>query len=265
MSRGLSAAAALAALVLLSAPLASAFQKEAGPIRDCRECHTMTPEEAGKILGGAVDNVVAVLPGPIPGIWEVDVEKDGKIYPLYLDYSGKHLFNGQIIRMSDRQNLTGERYTDLNRIDLSTIPLEGAVLLGNPEAARKVIVFDDPDCPWCRKLHGEIRKIAAERSDVAFLVRVYSRNNHPATVEKARSIVCGKEEAAKRLDDAFAGKALPEAKCGTDAVEVTARTAARLGIQGTPAMVLPDGRLISGYLDADSLLELLAERPAAQE
>ncbi|GAB4373059.1 MAG: hypothetical protein Kow00128_22330 [Deltaproteobacteria bacterium] len=265
MSRGLSAASALAALVLLSAPFASAFQKEAGPIRDCRECHTMTPEEAGKILGGAVDNVVAVLPGPIPGIWEVDVEKDGKIYPLYLDYSGKHLVNGQIIRMSDRQNLTGERYTDLNRIDLSTIPLEGAVLLGNPKAARKVIVFDDPDCPWCRKLHGEIRKIVAERTDVAFLVRVYSRNGNPASEEKARSIVCGKEEAAKRLDDAFAGKALPEAKCGTDAVEVTARTAERLGIHGTPAMVLPDGRLISGYLDADSLLELLAERPAAQE
>ena len=87
----------------------------------CAECHTLSPEEAGKILGNAVDNVVAVLPGPFPGIWEIDVRKAGKTYPVYLDYSGSHLFNGQVIRMRDRQNLTALRYTDLNRVDVSTI------------------------------------------------------------------------------------------------------------------------------------------------
>jgi len=162
--------------------------------------------------------------------------------------------------MSDRQNLTGQRFSDLNRVDLSTIPLEDAIVLGNRDAKRKVIVFDDPDCPWCRKLHGEIKKIVASEPDVAFYVRVYSRNNNPATIRKALSIVCGKKEAAKRLDDAFSGKTLPGAKCRTNAVEETATLAARLGIQGTPAMILPDGRLISGYLQADALLEMLKEK-----
>jgi thiol:disulfide interchange protein DsbC len=251
----------LVAFLLFPAfPAAHAFQKGAGPVKECAECHSLSKEEAGKILGRMVDNVIAVVPGPFPGTWEVDVEKDGKKYPLYLDYSGKYLFNGQIVRLSDMENLTGARYTDLNRVDVSMIPLDDAVVYGNPKAKKKVIVFDDPDCPWCRKLHGEIKKVVARDPDVAFFVRVYARNNNPKTLKKALSIVCGKKNAAKLLDDAFAGKELPEAKCKTKAVEETARLARKLGIRGTPAMVLPDGRLISGYKQADALHRLLQEK-----
>jgi thiol:disulfide interchange protein DsbC len=256
--KSLPAIAAVAASLLFPAPFAvHAYQQEAGPVKECAECHTLSPEEAGKILGNAVDNVVAVLPGPFPGTWEVDVEKGRKKYPLYLDYSGKYLFNGQVIRMRDKQNLTALRYTDLNRVDVSAIPLSDAVILGNPEAKTRVVVFDDPDCPWCRKLHGEIKQVVAKDPQVAFYIRVYSRNNNPASVKKALSIVCGKKNAAKLLDDAFAGKKLPEPKCKTKAVEESARLARELGIKGTPAMVLPDGRLISGYRKADALLGLI--------
>ena len=257
MRRGFPAAALAAILLLGQAPAARAFQKGGEPPKDCRECHTLTADEAARILGGAVDNVIAVLPGPFPGIFEVDVRKEGKTYPLYLDYSGSYLFNGQIVRMSDRENLTGLRYLDLNRVDVSTIPLDDAVVIGNPEAKKRVIVFDDPDCAWCKKLHGEILQVVKQDPGVAFFVRVYSRNGNPGTVRKALSIVCGKNDSAKRLEEAFAGKTLPPPDCQTNAVEETARIAARLGIEGTPAMVLPDGRLIGGFLQAEALLELL--------
>ncbi len=244
-------------LLFPALPAAHAFQKEAGPVKKCTECHSLTVEEAKKIFGQGADNVVAVLPGPFPGIWEIDMEKAGKTYPVYLDYSGNYLFNGQIIRVRDRQNLTGLRYTDLNRVDVSMIPLDDAAVYGNPRAKHKVIVFDDPDCPWCKKLHGEIKQVVARDSEVAFFVRVYARNNNPKTMKKVLSIVCGKENAAKLLDDAFAGKKLPPATCKTNAVEETAKLAKKLGIRGTPAMVLPDGRLISGYMPADKLLGLI--------
>ena len=246
-------------LLLACAPAARAFQKEAGPRKECRECHTLTVDEAKTIFGEGVDNVVAVLPGPFPGVWEIDVKKAGKTYPVYLDYSGKYLFNGQVIRMSDKQNLTSLRYTHLNRIDVSAIPLADAIVIGRSDAKKRVVVFDDPDCQWCKKLHGEIKNVVARDPEVAFYVRVYSRNNNPKSIEKARAIVCGEKDSAKLLDDAFAGKKLPEPKCKTKAIEETARLAKDLGIQGTPAMVLPDGRLISGYLQADALLELLRE------
>ena len=246
-------------LLIGGAPGPYAFQKEAGPVKECAECHSLSKEEAAKILGRMVDNVIAVVPGPFPGTWEVDVEKDGKKVPLYLDYSGKYLFSGQVIRMSDMENLTGVRYTDLNRVDVSMIPLDDAIVYGNPRAKHKVIVFDDPDCPWCKKLHGEIKQVVARDPEVAFFVHVYSRNNNPQSVQKALSIVCGKKDAAKLLDDAFAGKKLPPATCKTNAVEETAKIAGKLGIRGTPAMVLSDGRLISGYMQADAILGLLQE------
>lgn len=254
MKRLCPALAAGAILLITALSQAPAYQKDAGPTRECTECHTLSPEEAGKALSNFVDHVVAVVPGPFPGTWEVDVEKEGKKYPLYLDFSGKYLFNGQVIRMSDMENLTALRYTDLNRIDVSSIPLKNAVVIGNPEAKKKVIVFDDPDCPWCRKLHGEIKEVVAREPGVAFFILVYSRNNNPASVRKSLSIVCGKKDSAKLLDDAFAGKELPSGDCKTNAVEETALLARKLGIQGTPSIVLPDGKLISGYLQADALL-----------
>jgi len=251
----LSACALAAILLHLPGPAAS-FQKEAGAAKECAECHKLTKEEAGKVLGKVVDNVVGVVQGPFPGIWEVDVARDGKTYPIYLDYSLKYLFNGQFIRLGDMANLTGERYADLNRVDVASIPLKDAIRVGSPSAKKKVIVLTDPTCPYCVKLHGEIRKAAAKDADVAFLVMPYPRNrNDKATYRKCLAVVCSKSE--KLLDDAYAGKELPPAACKTDAVNETMRLADRLKIQGSPTMILPDGRMVSGYMAAEALLALL--------
>ena len=252
----LSACALAAFLALfLSAP-ADAFRKEAEAAKGCSECHKLTKEEAGKILGKAADNVVAVTTGPFPGLWEVDIARSGKIYPVYVDYSLRYLFNGQFIRLSDMSNLTGERYTDLNRVDVASIPVQDAIRVGSPSAKKKVIVLTDPTCPYCVKLHGEIRKAAAKDADVAFLVMPYPRNrNDKATYRKCVAVVCSKSE--KVLDDAYAGKELPAPDCKSDAVDETMKLADRLKIQGTPTMILPDGRLVSGFMEADALLALI--------
>lgn len=252
----LSACALVAFLALfLSAP-AAAFQKEAGITKDCSECHKLTKEEAGKILGKVVDNVVAVAPGPFPGVWEVDVARNGKIYPLYLDYSLKYLISGQFIRLSDMANLTALRHQDLNRVDVASIPTQDAIRIGSKAAKKSVIVLSDPTCAYCVKLHGEIKKATAKDPDVAFLVMPYPRNpNDTATYRKCQAVICAKSE--KLLDDAYAGKALPEPACKTGAVDETIRLAERLKIEGTPTMILPDGRMIGGYMEAEALLALL--------
>ena len=241
--------------LFLSAP-AEAFQKEPAAAKGCAECHKLTKEEAGKLLGKVVDNVVGVVQGPFPGIWEVDVAQDGKTYPIYLDYSLKYLFNGQFIRMADMENLTGRRYQDLNRVDVSSIPLKDAILMGSKSGKKKVIVLTDPTCPYCVKLHAEIKKAVAKDPEVAFYVMPYPRNgNDKATYARCLTVVCSKSE--KLLDDAYAGKELPAPSCKSDAVDETMKLADRLKIQGTPTMILPDGRLISGSMDADALLALL--------
>jgi len=203
-----------------------------------------------------VDNVIGVVQGPFPGVWEVDVARDGKTYPIYVDYSLKYFFSGQFIRLADMANLTSLRYQDLNRVDVSSIPIKNAIRVGSPSAKKTVIVLSDPTCAYCIKLHGEMRKAVAKDADVAFLVMPYPRNrNDQATYQKCLAVVCSKSE--KLLDDAYTGKELPAATCKTDAVDETIRLAERLKIQGTPTMILPDGRMIGGYMAADALLALL--------
>ncbi len=250
-------ACAVVAILALHLPNpVAAFQKEAGAAKACSECHKLTKAEAGEILGKVVDNVVAVVQGPFPGIWEVDVTRDGRTYPVYMDYSLKYLFNGQFFRLADMRNITGMRYQDLNRVDVSSIPLTDAIVVGSRSAKKKVIVLTDPTCPYCVKLHAEIKKAAAKDADTAFYVMPYPRNAmDKATYLKCLALVCAKSE--KLLDDAYAGKELPAPSCKSDAVNETMKLAGRLKIPGTPTMILPDGRLVSGSMEADAVLALL--------
>lgn len=249
----------LSVLVALSAPCpAPAFQKDGcGAGGSCSDCHTLTREEAAGILTGVVDNVLNVEMSPVRGLWVVDISKDGRSWPVYIDFSKDFLINGQVIRLSTKESVTDTRSIELNRVDVSSIPLAGAIVIGNPKAKRKVIVFSDPDCHYCAKLHDESKKVVERSPDTAFHVKLYSRNNNPASVRKALSVVCGKSE--KLLEDAYAGREVPPPDCKTTSVSETAILAQKLRIQGTPAMVLPDGRVIPGFRTSDAILKLLDE------
>jgi thiol:disulfide interchange protein DsbC len=247
------------AVLLLGTQDASAFQMGGCGSGECRDCHSLTREEAGKLLGGMVDNVLNVEESPVGGLWVVDIVKAGRKIPVYIDFSKNYLLGAQIIRLSTKEDITGARMMKLNeiKVDPSQIPLGDALVMGNPAARRKVIVFSDPDCHFCGKLHGELKTVTGKDPDVAFYIKLYARSNNPATAEKAKSVLCAKSLAL--LEDAYAGKPLPPAICTTSAPEETLKLADRLRIQGTPTLILPDGRVLPGYRDANALMQLLAE------
>ena len=143
-------------------------------------------------------------------------------------------------------------------VDLSLIPLADALVIGDSAAKHRLVVFSDPDCPYCAKYHEEIRKVVSRDPRIAFHVKVFPNNNSPVTYRKAVSIVCGKS--VKLLEDSYAGRDVPPPTCGTSAVGETMRLVHRLNIASTPSTVLPDGRVIYGLQDADTLLRLMAER-----
>jgi thiol:disulfide interchange protein DsbC len=247
------------ALLLLCPPGAFAFPKNGCGAGECRDCHSLTREEAGKLLTGMVDNVLNVESSPVQGLWMVDVAKAGRMFPVFIDFSKNYLLGAQMIRLSTKEDITGARVMKLNEVKLDNpkIPLEDALVMGNPSAMRKIVVFSDPDCHYCRKLHGELKTVIDQAPEVAFYIKLYSRNNTPASAEKAKSVICAKSVAL--LEDAFAGKPLPPPTCSTQAPEETLKLAGTLGIRGTPTLVLPDGRVLAGYRDAKALIQLLAE------
>jgi len=259
----------LALLVTILMPNDSrAFMKDGCGGGACSDCHSITREEAGKILGGLVDNVVSISESPVGGLWLLEVEKGGNRRPVYLDYSKDFVISGQILQLSSMANVTGSRTAALSRVDPAEIPLEGALLVGKKTAKEKVIVFSDPDCHFCGKLHDEIKKVAEKDPNVAFHIKLYSRNNNPASVRKAISVVCSKS--AKLLEEAYAGKEIPPPppSCKDTTVERTAQVAEKLTIRGTPTLVLPDGRVVRGYRDAETLRKLIQEKepgPASKQ
>jgi len=253
--------------VLLAAAGASdalAFMKEGCGAGECRDCHTLTRDEAGKLLTGMVDKVMNVEESPVQGLWVVDIEMKGKKFPVYIDFSKNFVLSAQIVRISNKEDLTGARTAKLNEVivDVSKIPLDDALVMGKPTAKRKVIMFSDPDCHFCGKLHAEIRTVVEKDPDVAFYIKLYSRNNNPAVAEKARSIICARSPSL--LEDAYAGKPVPPAICKTSAPEETQKLAEKLNIRGTPTLVLPDGRVVTGYRDANALKQLLATAKPAK-
>ncbi len=107
----------------------------------------LSKEEAGKVLSFLAPGlkVLSVAPAPVEGLWEVVLEAGGKKGIVYIDSSRKNILLGSIVDVATKVNLTKERFDDINRVDLSTIPLDDALVLGNPKAKHRVIVFDDPD------------------------------------------------------------------------------------------------------------------------
>jgi hypothetical protein len=89
--------------------------------------------------------VLEIRPAPVKELWEIAVQVGERKGLLYLDSSKKHFFQGAIIDLKTKANLTQDRMSELNKIDVSTIPLDDAIVMGDNKAKYKIIVFDDPE------------------------------------------------------------------------------------------------------------------------
>lgn len=192
---------------------------------------------------------------PFGGLCEIAIETKGRKAVIYTDPSTKYIFSGAIIDLTTKANLTQERLTELNKIDVAQIPLDNAILMGNKDAKHRVIVFTDVDCPYCSKLHTETKKVLEKRDDIAFFVMLYPLPMHKDAHRKSKTILC--EKSLSLLDDAFAKKPVSDPTCETTAIDDNINLAKKLGITGTPAIILPNGSLIPGSRDADSLISLI--------
>lgn len=244
-------------LVFILMPVSSFSFSEKG--QDCSKCHKLTTNEAATLLKDLIPNlkVTNIRVSPVKAMWELAIEANNKKGIVYVDFSKKHFVSGSIISIKEKKNLTQERFEEINKVDVSQIPLADAIVVGNKNAKHKVIVFTDPDCSFCKKLHGEIKKVIQERKDIAFYKKMYPLKIHPEAYDKAKTIVC--EKSLEMLENAFEKKPIPKPKCETTAVDENIKLAEKLGISGTPALIMPDGRLISGYREAKVLKELVGK------
>jgi thiol:disulfide interchange protein DsbC len=232
---------------------------------DCTKCHTINTQDVIGILQGlkiTQAEVLGIQMSPIKGLWEVTINDRGKRGVFYVDFSKSYVLPGPIIEAKTGVNKTMEKLgktQEKQKVDFAKIPLPSPLVMGNPRASQRVVVFTDPDCPYCGKLHAELEKIVQERSDIAFHILLFPLTMHKDAYWKSKSIVCNRS--LKMLEEAFAQKPIPQPECDTKDIDNNIRLAESLGISSTPTLVAPDGRVHVGYLAAKQVLDFIQGSP----
>jgi len=111
------------------------------------ESAKITNEDAQNALKEVIPDlkIIDVRPAKIQGLWEIALEAKGQKGVIYLDSSRNFAVFGSVLDLKTKTNLTQERTSELNKVDVSTIPLDDALILGDKDAKYRIIVFDDPD------------------------------------------------------------------------------------------------------------------------
>lgn len=203
-------------------------------------------------------------PAPMPGLYMFTLNKDERIF--FVDPTGQYLLaQAALFDIKSQKNLTQDFILNKRRELLDTVPLDHAIVYTPTEMAagapkKPLLVFDDPDCPFCRELHPEVKQLVASGVPVAVFLHPVERIHKGAT-QKSVNIWCAQDR-VEALDLALAGKAVPETKQCEAPIEANLALARQLGGGPTPYIVLPDGRTVAGKKSAGELMSMLGMAPS---
>lgn len=215
----------------------------------------LTKEDVVRALKDIQGEVIAVAPSEVLGLYQVTVKMQDRNIPVYLDSTGTYMISGNIIDLKQRRNLTEELFRQINPVDVSSIPLNDALTLGDADAQQQIIVFTDPHCPYCSRLHKVLYEAIEADSSLVFQIKLLPLQQSSQRI--SQTILCNKS--MEQLEQAFAGEALPEPTCQTDTLQQNQALAQSLQINGTPALILPNGQIYAGYRPLEDLLKLIRE------
>ena len=174
---------------------------------------------------------------------------------IYSDESFSFLIvEGRVVDPKTKVDLTTARLEELNKVDFNSLPFKNAIKEVRGDGSRRIAVFSDVDCPFCRKLEKEtITKL----TDITIYTFLYPLAIHPDAKEKSKKIWC-----AKNKVDAWSNymikNSLPEndGSCNTP-VEANLELARKLGISSTPTIIMADGKRIEGALPYEEIAKFI--------
>lgn len=198
----------------------------------------------------------SVAPSLLPGIFEVAMGKN----IIYTDESGRYFLFGHLYDMQLQRDLTAERKEQVARIDFAALPLKDAMVKVKGSGSRKLAVFSDPDCPYCKKLEQEISAL----NDVTVYTFLFPIEGlHPDAANKSLSIWCSKDPAGAWEKLMLQGKLSPSKDCDNPLAR-NIRLAESLDIHGTPTMISGDGRVLPGAATATQIDKFLMQAGGQQ-
>jgi thiol:disulfide interchange protein DsbC len=193
-----------------------------------------------------------VTKSAVPGLWEVRIGNE----ILYTDAEGDHIFEGELIDTKNKANLTRQRIAKLTAIKFDELPLKDAMVIKQGNGSRKLAVFADPNCGYCKRLERDLVAL----KDVTIYNFVYPVLG-PDSNDKSRAIWCSKDAMKTWRDWMIDGVTPPRAmgKCDDAAIQRTLDYGKKYRINGTPAIVFENGDRVPGALPAAELAKRIDE------
>lgn len=198
--------------------------------------------------------VSSISKTPFNGLYEVFLGEE----ILYTD--DKFTFfivEGKVIDTKTRKNITADRMEELTKVDFNTLPLSQAIKVVKGNGSRKLAVFSDPDCPYCKQLE---QQALVGLNDVTIYTFLFPLTElHPDAANKAKSIWCAQDRTRAWQDWMLNGQ-LPKAAgtCNTP-VEENAELGKKLGIRGTPLLIFANGKRVSGSVPTQEIEARLSQ------
>ncbi|MBG6070946.1 MULTISPECIES: DsbC family protein [unclassified Polaromonas] len=187
---------------------------------------------------------------PMNGLYEIRVNETDI---FYTDAEGNFLIQGNLIDTRAKRNLTEERAEKLNAIDFDALPLKDAFTQVRGNGKRKLAVFEDPNCGYCKRFERDLQKV----DDVTihtFLIPILSADS----VEKSKNIWCSKDKNKAWLDWMVRDQPAAKASCDTSALERNLAFSKKYKITGTPTVFFANGTRVPGAISAQEIEKQLA-------
>jgi thiol:disulfide interchange protein DsbC len=197
--------------------------------------------------------VQSISKTPYAGLYEVFF--DGQIF--YTDEKFSFLIaEGRLVDTKTKRDVTSDRLEQLMRVDTGTLPMDKAIKVVKGDGSRKLVVFSDPDCPYCKQL--EQKSLSAVNNVTIYTFLFPLQDLHPDAANKARAIWCAPDKGAAWQNWMVNGQ-LPQSaaeNCNAPIQEITG-LGRKLGISSTPTLVFANGQRVPGALPAEEVEKLL--------
>ncbi|TXT39757.1 MAG: thiol:disulfide interchange protein DsbC [Comamonadaceae bacterium] len=192
-----------------------------------------------------LQNIDEVSKTPIEGIYEIRVN-GADIY--YTDAHGNYLIQGNLIDTKQKRNLTEERVDKLTAINFETLPFKDAFTIVRGNGKRKLAVFEDPNCGYCKRFEKDLQKV----NNVTVYMFLYPILS-PDSTEKSKAIWCAKDKTKAWQDWMVRDITPPAASCDSAAIARNVELGHKYKITGTPTLVFLDGSRVPGAMGADQV------------
>jgi len=189
-----------------------------------------------KVPEAPVDSVRKV---PYGGLFEVTIGSE----VFYTDENASFLVLGSIVDLKTKENVTELRMRQLNKVDFAQLPFDSAIKIVRGNGSRKVAIFEDPNCGYCKRFERDLAGV----NDITVYVFLYPILSEGSVV-KSKAIWCSPDKGKAWMDVMVRDMAVSGDSTCANPIDKNLAFGQGKRIQGTPTIIFEDGERVPGVM-----------------